>query len=134
MNYSDFINSVIKISQEIRISTRIKLTKGKDQSILEEFIRPSWDSKEHRAKKFKFAEDLKNQGKNVFIEKCLTLNGIRIRPDICYLEDDRWNIIEIEFGGHHQNKIFKNLNVISKIANVKVMDIVYDSITKISIN
>ena len=67
--------------------------------------------------------EIKEVGKKVFLEKTLSLNGIRIRPDVCYLEDNKWNIIEIEFGGHHQNKIFKNFDVISRVANIKVIDI-----------
>jgi len=107
----------------MRINRRIKLTNRKDQTVLEEFERLLSDGKEHRKEKKKIAETLKNQGKEVFIEKYLVLNSIRIKPDICYFEDNKWNIVEIEFGGHHQNKIFKNFDTISKLANIKVIDV-----------
>ena len=123
LEYSKTIRKIIKISREIRVNKRIKLTKRKDQSILIEFIKPSWDSPKHRREKMKIAEQLKGEGKEVFIEKTLHLNGIKVRPDICYQENGKWNIIEIEFGGNRQNKIFKNYDKISKIATVKVVDV-----------
>ena len=77
----------------------------------------------HRETKRKIAKELEENGKKVFLEKTLYLNGMRIKPDICYLENNKWNIIEIEFGNDCQNKIFKNFDIVSKIANIKVIDL-----------
>ena len=121
MNSSD-LEFFVNIFKRNKIRKRIMLTKLGSQTLLEEFIN-FWYSKEHRLEQLRVAEDLKRQGKNVLMEKFLTLNGIRFRPDISFLEDGRWNIIEIEHGGGHKNNIFKNYESLSKIANIKVIDI-----------
>ena len=102
------------------LSHREKLTGNREQLPITWFVRRTT---KHDSYKMKKAEELRKDGKRVYIEKHLILSGIKIRPDICYFEGGKWNIIEIEHKGDHQNNIFKNFKKLSKIANITVIDI-----------
>lgn len=57
----------------------------------------------------------------MFIEKRLTIDGIRIRPDISFFENGKWNFVEIEYGCGRKNNIFRHRETIAKVANVRVI-------------
>ncbi|MBR9682735.1 MAG: hypothetical protein GOV02_03605 [Candidatus Aenigmarchaeota archaeon] len=109
-----------KFARKITLSHREKLTGRKDQLPITFYVRPAT---KHDSYKRKIAEKLRDEGKTVYVEKHLTLDGIKMRPDVCYFEDDKWNIIEIEHLGYRKNNIFKNFERLSKIANITVIDI-----------
>jgi len=113
-----------RFAKNLRAAYRTVRGNRRDQTILSEFlerIRP--ESKVHREAKLKIAKELEKEGKKVLVERALNFNGMRTRPDICFLENDKWNIIEVEFGNDGQNNIFRNYETISKMANVKVINI-----------
>lgn len=117
------IEEVKRFAKKVKMAYRVARGNRIDQAILSEFlerIRP--ESKIHREAKLKIAREMTEKGKKVLVERALNLGGIRTRPDICFLEDGKWNIIEIEYGNDRQNNIFKNYDAISKIANIKVVN------------
>jgi hypothetical protein len=101
---------------------RIEVANDNNQTLLEEHI-SFWNSMEHRVEQLRIANNLKSKGKNVLMEKFLTIGGIRCRPDICFFEDGRWNIIEVEYCHSNKNKILRNYEELSKVANIQVIDI-----------
>jgi len=109
-----------EITRELTLSQREKLTGRRDQLPITFFVR---QITKHDSYKRKIAEQLREDGKTVYVEKHLILDNIKIRPDVCYFEDNRWNIVEIEHKGNHHNNIFKNFKRLSKIANITVIDI-----------
>jgi hypothetical protein len=117
------IEEVKRFSKKVKMTYRVARGNRIDQAILSEFLeRIKPESKIHREAKLKIAREMTEKGKKVLVERALNLDGIRTRPDICFLEDGKWNIIEIEYGNDHQNNIFKNYDAISKIANIKVIN------------
>lgn len=117
------IEEVKKFAKRLKIAYRVARGNRIDQSMLTEFLeRIKPEGKTHREVKLKIAKEMTEKGKNVLVERALNLNGIRTRPDICFLEDGKWNIIEVEYGNDQQNNIFKNYDIISKIANISVID------------
>jgi hypothetical protein len=112
-------SKLAKFLHEMKINQRLRFTNRKDQSILREFMRfPT----PHDVMKLRIAEKLKNNSKDVFVEETINIAGIRCRPDICYVEDDKLNIIEIEDSCQYKNNIFKNYEIISKIANISIVN------------
>jgi hypothetical protein len=108
-----------------RLKAAYRVAKGtkKNQTLLSEFIEHQPESKFHKEAKIKIARKLEETGKKVFLEKNLNINGISFRADVCFLEDGKWNIIEVEYGNDHQNTIFRNYNTLSKLVDIKVIDI-----------
>ena len=114
------LNKFINI---LKIPFRIERGARRDQFILLEFLEPKPESKSHKEAKKRIAKKLEMEGKRVFLEKTLHINGVKFRPDICFMENNKWNIIEVEFGNDYKNNIFKNYNKISRDVNIEVINI-----------
>lgn len=108
----------IEFYEEYIKNERKRLTGRTDQRLIKEYI---GSYSEHDSYKIKLARKLGYEGKKVFVEKHLNLSGIRCRADIAYFENNKWNIIEIEYSRGHKNNILQNYKKLSKIANIKII-------------
>ena len=113
------------LSKSIRISKRVFKGARRDQAILSEFLvyKHRHESNIHKETKLKIAKYLEYKGKKVFIEKLMKIEGIPIKPDICFFDEGKLNIIEIECGDKRQNNIFRNYDIISKKAYIQMIRI-----------
>lgn len=118
------IKALLEMVKMMKMTKRRCYTGREDQSIIREFMRlkGASESNKHKEIKRKISEELKRMGENVRVETTLNIAGIKIRPDVCYLEDGKWFIKEIECGFTHRNKILRNLDVLKVHADIEVIN------------
>lgn len=122
MKLEELFEALKKIAKERKRERRTKFGLNIEQSILLEFISIN-ECFAHFKFKGELARKLRNQGKQVLTEKELILNGIKLRPDVCFFENGKWKIFEIEHNGGHKNKIITNTGKLSDIADIQIIDV-----------
>lgn len=122
MKIEELFEVLMRISKQRKVERRIRLGLRREQSILLDFVFLS-ECFSHLIFKRQIAERFRKEGKQVFIEKGMILHGIRMRPDVCFFENGKWNIFEIEHNGGHKNNIIRNMHKLSDIASIQIIDV-----------
>lgn len=122
MKLEEMVEALKRIAELKKRERRIKFGVRKEQSILLDFIFIN-ECFSHFKSKRELVGKLRIQGKQVLTEKELILNGIKLRPDVCFFENGKWKIFEIEHNGGHKNNIVTNVDKLSNIADIQTIDV-----------
>src|SRR3989344_3470130 len=120
MKLEEMFEALKRISELKKRERRIKFGVRKEQSILLDFIFIN-ECFSHFKSKRELVEKLRTRDKQVLTEKELILNGIKLRPDVCFFENGKWKIFEIEHNGGHKNNIVTNINKLSSVADIEII-------------